>query len=262
MGKDSDETLPTFQRTQYRFAAHIRDPDNQPAPDDVEDRRMAIYRNLFFNNVTGYLANAFPVLRSLYDESGWTRLVRDYYARHESHGPQFYDIPAEFRAYLEQEREPRPEDPPFMLELAHFEWVEMKLQLADADIDWAAIQRQGDLLSGQPVLSPFVYNLEYRYPVHEITADYRPDTPPDTPTWLVVYRDRGDRVRFMKLNAVTAALLRLIEQDPGQTGRHCLRRIAQELGHPDEQPIVEAGVVMLDDFRDRDILLGCAIPAG
>jgi len=26
------------------FAAHIRDPENNPAPDRIEDRRMGIYR--------------------------------------------------------------------------------------------------------------------------------------------------------------------------------------------------------------------------
>jgi len=35
---------PEFMRTQYAFAAHIRDPQHQPAPADIEDRRIAIYR--------------------------------------------------------------------------------------------------------------------------------------------------------------------------------------------------------------------------
>ena len=43
--------LPEFQQKQYAFAAHIRDPENNPAPSGVEDRRMAIYRELFFNNL-------------------------------------------------------------------------------------------------------------------------------------------------------------------------------------------------------------------
>ncbi|HKX55116.1 MAG TPA: putative DNA-binding domain-containing protein, partial [Xanthomonadales bacterium] len=33
------------------FAAHIRNPAVAPAPADVEDRRMQIYRDLFFNNI-------------------------------------------------------------------------------------------------------------------------------------------------------------------------------------------------------------------
>ena len=61
---------------QYEFAAHIRDPEHKPAPDDIEDRRMGIYRELFYNNVEGFLSNSFPVLRKLMDDD---RLAR--------HGP-------------------------------------------------------------------------------------------------------------------------------------------------------------------------------
>jgi len=49
--------LPEFQKKQYAFAAHIRDPENVPAPEGIEDRRMAIYRELFFNNIRNLLAN-------------------------------------------------------------------------------------------------------------------------------------------------------------------------------------------------------------
>ncbi len=56
--------LPEFQQKQYAFAAHIRDPENNPAPDGVEDRRMAIYRELFFNNLHNLLGSTFPVIKS------------------------------------------------------------------------------------------------------------------------------------------------------------------------------------------------------
>ena len=57
--------IPEFQRKQYAFAAHIRDPDGAPAPEGIEDRRIAIYRDLFFNNVSQLLSNTFPVLRKI-----------------------------------------------------------------------------------------------------------------------------------------------------------------------------------------------------
>ena len=50
----------------YEFAAHIRDPENKPAPENIEDRRMGIYRDLFFNNIEGFLSGTFPVLKRLY----------------------------------------------------------------------------------------------------------------------------------------------------------------------------------------------------
>lgn len=44
-----------FKAKQQEFAAFIRNPDGNPAPDDVESERMLMYRELFFNNVEGFL---------------------------------------------------------------------------------------------------------------------------------------------------------------------------------------------------------------
>ena len=33
---------PDFQVKQYAFAAHIRDPESNPAPDDIEDQNKGI----------------------------------------------------------------------------------------------------------------------------------------------------------------------------------------------------------------------------
>ena len=57
--------LPRFQQVQQAFTRHMRDPANAPAPAGVEDRRMAIYRDLLFNNVQTFLAGCFPVLRKI-----------------------------------------------------------------------------------------------------------------------------------------------------------------------------------------------------
>ncbi len=62
---------PAFQQHQYAFAAHIRDPETNPAPEGIEDRRMAIYRNLFFNNVSQLLAKTFPVLHKILGADAW-----------------------------------------------------------------------------------------------------------------------------------------------------------------------------------------------
>jgi len=73
---------PDFVRRQYEFAAHIRDPEAYPCPSDVEDRRMAIYRELFYNNIEGFLADNFPVLRQVLEDRHWHAIARDFLARH------------------------------------------------------------------------------------------------------------------------------------------------------------------------------------
>lgn len=248
--------LPEFQRLQYAFTAHLRDPEKSPAPSDVEDRRMKIYRELFYNNVEGFIANGFPVLRSLYKDADWHRLVRDYFARHQAHTPFFHGIAEEFLQYLQHERGMQPEDPGFLLELAHYEWVEMALSISEAETELSSVNPQGDLLEAGPVLSPLAWNLAYRYPVHRISAELQPQEVPAQPTHIVVYRNAQDRVNFLQINMITARLLQLLEEQPAQTGRKLLEQIAQELQHPESGAVVNAGRDMLLMLRDRGIILG------
>jgi hypothetical protein len=94
--------MPEFQRRQFAFAAHIREPDANPRPAEIEDRRMAIYRELFLNNLVSLLGSTFPVLKKLYARDDWRRLVRGFMARHRAHTPYFLEIPREFLTFLEK----------------------------------------------------------------------------------------------------------------------------------------------------------------
>lgn len=254
--------LPGFQKVQYAFAAHLRDPKNVPRPGDVEDRRMEIYRDLFYNNIQGFIENGFPVLRKLYEHEAWHRMVRDFYIRHQSHTPFFSEIAQEFLKYLQDEHEPQPEDPAFLLELAHYEWVELALSISDQDPDFSKIEREGDLVEGVPVLSPLAWLLSYQYPVHRIGPDFRPDAPDANPTQIVVYRTLSHKVKFMLVNPVTARLIALIVEKPGSIGRELLAQIAQELNHPNPDVVIRGGAQTLAELRTSEILLGTFKRAG
>lgn len=245
---------PAFQQLQYAFAAHLRDPAANPAPVGIEDRRMQVYRDLFYNNMQDYLANGFPVLRSLYDEQDWFALVRQFYAQHQSHSPQFYQIGAEFLAYLQDEHQVRACDPPFLFELAHYEWVEMILAIDPAkpvtDLDAG-----GDLLDGCPVVTPWLRNLSYAFDVQRISPSYRPSEPPAQPTFLAVYRKLDDEIVFLELNAVTAQLLQRLMDVQDRTGRQLLEELAVETGG-DAQQLLAFGSDLLADLRAKQVLLG------
>ncbi|MEA3412257.1 MAG: putative DNA-binding domain-containing protein [Pseudomonadota bacterium] len=250
------ETRPEFIRRQYAFAAHIRDPQANPGPGDVEDRRMAIYRELFYNNVEGFLSSGFPVLRSLCDDSDWHRMAKDFFANHKSHTPYFLEISQEFLRYLKEERKPQPEDPPFIEELAHYEWVELGLSVAEDEADLDAIDPNGDLLDGRPVLSPVACLLSYTFPVHRISTEFRPEAPGEQPTYLLVYRDRKDEVGFMELNPVTARLIELMGDEESGTGREMLETITTEMQHPNPEVVVRGGAQTMEELRGLGVLLG------
>jgi hypothetical protein len=244
-----------FMQHQYAFAAHIRAPDSNAAPADIEDRRMAIYRELFYNNVEGFLSNSFPVLRKLFADEAWHRMVRDFYSRHQCHSPLFLEIPREFLSFLEHERGEQRADPPFLLELAHYEWVELAVSVAESAPP-EGIDEHGDLLEQLPVVSSLAWPLSYRYPVHRIRPDFQPQAPGEQPTYLLVYRDADDEVGFLELNPVSARLFSLLQEGGVPSGRKALELIAGELQHPDPEAVIQGGRAILQEWRNRDIVLG------
>ncbi len=243
-----------FRHIQRQFAGTIRDPAS-PTPEGIPEARMAVYRELFFNGFDSHLSGNFPVLRSLFDDGDWEALVRDFMIRHHCRTPLFTGIGLEFIDYLQNERATA-DDPPFLAELAHYEYVELAVALSDADRDLPEHDPNGDLLAGRPLLAPTAWNLSYRFPVHRIGPDFRPETPGEQPTHLVVYRDREDAVHFLEINAVTQRLLALLKENPPPTGLDCLQRIADELRHPQPETVIQAGAGLLADLKERHILLG------
>lgn len=243
---------------QKRFADHIRDPDNAPPPEGLEDRRLAIYRRLFFNNLRNLLAVQFPTVRGIYSDREWESMIRDFMVHHRPKTPLFPELPNEFLRYLNETRD-KADDPPFLLELAHFEWLKRTLRLDEQDIADAVCDADGDVAEGIPVLSPLARLANYRFPVHLVDRNNQPETAPDQATLLLVYRNRRDRTGFLKLNPVSARLFQLLNENRGRTGLQLLAQIARELRHPEPAQVETHGRTVLEDFRGRDILLGTRI---
>lgn len=250
------ETTPEFTRLQYEFAAHIRDPEHIPAPGEIDDRRMAIYRELFYNNVEGFLSNTFPVLRKLHEDKQWHAMARDFFAHHHAQTPLFLEIPREFLGWLQNERTAHTDDLPFLYELAHYEWVELALSISEETLNQSGVNPEGNLLTGIPVLSPLAWHIAYHYPVHRIGPDFLPDAPGENPTFLIVYRDAADEVGFLEINPVTKRLLELISIDDNKTGEQLLQAIATELSHPQPEVVVNGGMDILNNLLKKNILLG------
>ncbi len=252
----------SFQKTQTQFASHVRNPDRHPAPAGIEDRRMGIYRDLIYNNIEGFLSSGFPILRKILGDDHWHDLVRDFVSRHQSHTPYFLEISQEFLTYLQEERgqtEAGECDPPFMLELAHYEWVELALDVAEETFPDTDVVIT-DPLEGHPQVSPLAWCLSYQYPVHKLGPAYQPETPPQQPTFLVVYRNRQDQVRFLEANALTTHLLQLLQADSTLSGRAALLQLANEIKHPDPDTLLEFGQTLMQQLLELDILTAVSPP--
>lgn len=238
----------TLREQQFVFARHLRDPNRNPKPPGIDDRRMKVYRDLFFNSLQSQLASGFPVMRQTLEGSAWLGLIRDFYTDYRSQTPLFTELAGEFVGYLQT----RNDDPPWLAELAHYEWMETKLHLCDARAP--EHDPDGDLIEGTPVLSPLAVPLAYRWPVTHIGPAFTPTQAPEQPTLLLLYRAANHRVQFSQISPVTYRLVMSLASNPW-TGRKHLSTLAIEGGLA-EDALLEPGRGLLEQLRGDGIVLG------
>lgn len=239
---------------QRAFAANIRDPERFSVPVDVPSDRMRVYRELFFNNIDSFLSTGFPVIHAILKGPRWTALVRDYYRDHKAMTPLFVEIAGEFVRYLETERGVSPEDPPFLAELAHYEWVELVLSVREADppqLDEAFLQNP---LGFSPRLSPLAWLLTYGFPVQKIGPDFQPEFSEREEVQLLVYRGRDEEVHFLELNPVTYGLLDALGSSPGLTLGEVLEATGRNIGHPDPQKVLLFGADLIRELHQKGVV--------
>jgi len=252
------EAPASLRAQQFALARHLRDP-RTPAPAGIEVRRLAVYRDLLYANLQSLLAGNFPVIRSVLGDADWQATVRAFYAGHRCRTPLFTEIGREFVRWLDQACADDAALPPWLAELAHYEWVELALQISDAQPLPAQPVQAGaagtaQLLAGVPVVSPQAWALAYRWPVHRIGPDFRPAGPGQQPTLLLVRRDDEGEVRFAELSPLAFRLLELLAQAP--RGRDCLLALAQEAGAGDRDAFLAEGAALLRRMADEGTIRG------
>ncbi len=241
-----------FQQTQYQFAAYIRDPEHQAIPDQLESRRMAIYRDLFFNNINNTLSTAFPVIRQLMTQNDWLNLVRSFMKDHFCQSPRFVDVSKEFINYLHQQNDVD-KAMPFLHELAHYEWVELALSIAEEEWQQSEIDEHTNLLAMSYQGSPLAWLLSFDFPVHQISHDFQPTSASETPHFLLVYRNQADEVKFIELNGLSAHLFERITA--GEDVDSVIDSIAEVMPQLDRQLITNGARDLITDWLAKGILL-------
>lgn len=249
--------LPAFQAEQLAFAAHIRNPQLHPVPDGIEARRMKIYADLFYRNIENFLASAFPVAKKIFldpswTDTGWSDLVRRFIHHHPSESPYFLEISQEFLQFIAGHDLVARH--PWLLELLHYEWVELALGVSDEHLPEAGMGEAPDL-AGSLRVSPLAWRLSYRYAVQNIGPGHLPAAAPESPTLLVVFRRADDTVHFMESSPMTHRLIELLEA--GHTGNGAMTQIATESGY-DPDVIRDMALRALSKLVALNIILGAA----
>lgn len=239
---------------QQALTRYLRDPEYQSPPADMNTARVNVYRDLVFNNVSQLLSGTFPVLIRIIGEKRWGLLVRGFLRDWRAQTPKFGEIAQTFLDYLASPPQVLREGewPAFLLELAHYEWVEMILQQSDGQaLPWT----DPALLLERPLqISALAWPLAYVWPVHELDPDNQPAQPPAQPTLLLVRRAADWRVKFSELSPLAWRLLQRITECAPLTGRQQLQGLALEAGQPASSSFMDNGLMLLLQMHEDSVI--------
>ena len=241
---------------QTTMGLYLRDPEHNAPPTGMDPARAQVYRDLVFTNLSSLLSGTFPVLVKIIGNERWGSLVRIFLRDYRARTPKFGEIAQEFVEFLAIGPEALGDGawPPFMVELAHYEWVEMVLQQSDAE---PLVVGDAALLLDRPLqVSPLAWPLAYAWPVQLLGPDFQPDALPDQPTFLLVRRAEDWSVKFSGLSPLAWRLLQRIVEFPGLTGVAQLQGLAVEAGQVGSSAFFEGGLGLLRQMHEEGVVGG------
>jgi len=239
---------------QQALTRYLRDPEHEAPPADMNAARVNVYRDLVFNNVSQLLGSTFPVLIRIIGQERWRMLIRGFLRDYRAQTPKFGEIAEEFVGYLASEPAvlSKGDWPAFLVELAHYEWVEMVLQQSDAEA--LPVSDPVQLLEQPLQVSALAWPLAYTWPVQILSPDHQPSTPPAQPTLLLVRRAVDFSVKFSELSPLAWRLLQRIEEFPLLNGREQLQGLALEAGLPETVSFMDSGLALLQQLHEDGVI--------
>jgi len=209
----------SLDEEQIKFTKNLRsDKANEPVK-NISDRSMKLYKELVYNNIENTTRKTFPIITKLLSQSNWEALISRFIQEYTFDSPYFYDISKSFVLFLSGLSE-KDLCYPFLAELAHYEWIELDVELQRDNKELNIIPEKEDiknlLVLNKKLISvaPTTRILTYSFPVHKISIDYIPINTSPKPIFLLVYRDLNYNVKFMKANGLTACLIELLIEKP------------------------------------------------
>lgn len=244
-----------FQQYQAAFTAHIRNPLENKKPARVNNKRMAVYREIVFNNFHGSVSACFPVLQDILGKRRFKQLVRACFFQQQFTSPFFREISKSFVDFLKNLNLTQQNLPAFTAQLAHYEWAELFVSTLKTEATHTALKAETlseDFLDKQLRLNPAHLLVSYDFPVHMLSKKHQPTHP--TPTFLLLFRDAAFNVKFMSLNPLTYELLATLNTQ-ANSGRQALQQLANKMQHPQPETIVDFGREILADLLKQEALV-------
>lgn len=241
-----------FQQYQAEFTAHIRNPKKNHKPARVNDKRMAVYREIVFNNFYGSVSACFPVLHNILGVRRFKQLVRTCFFHQQFTSPFFREIPKTFVDFLASFDLKGNGLPIFSAQLAHYEWAELYVSTLKTQAVKLDVNLVENILEKSLNLNPAHLLVNYDFPVHMLSKKQQPTE--QMPTFLLLFRNAEFEVKFMQLNPITFELLQIIEAQ-SCTGQQALQQLAEKMQHPEPDVIVGFGRQILEDLLKQSAIV-------
>lgn len=200
----------SLQDFQLAFGDYLRSQlheEDNPIPKRIGQ----LYQELIFNNLKGFINQCFPVCQTVMTAEQWKTLTLKFFQQGELTSPYFTEINKHFVDFLyelTEENKLALNVPNYMPDLAHYEWVELMLDIyPNENVGNVLYSHEGKSI----VLNPDMQNLHYPWAVHHISANTKPTE--QTDTFLLVYRTPEHKIAFMETNALTHLLMDFMQQN-------------------------------------------------
>ncbi|WP_298633834.1 putative DNA-binding domain-containing protein [uncultured Umboniibacter sp.] len=217
--------MSNFRELQSALAASVRFKHHDESL-NVEARRLAIYQRLVFNNLFGLLSGGYKKLRRAVGDEQFRKLVRAFLESGISRTPYFAEISGEFLNWFVQQDAPK-----WQHELAEYERAGIAIDIES--MNWPSAETITNRPDGVH-FSPAIALLSFDYAIYEANEGIEP---PKQPTYILLYRNPHNKLRYKLLNAASFSLLALLLQE--QSLGEALLTIATSMrvdGHHIEAP--------------------------
>ena len=238
-----------FRQYQFALARHLRDPLGTPAPEGVSASAVLSCTQEMAHNLNELLMPAFANTRAVLGEDLWQHTLRLFLHDAPTHAPWATAVQEAYVKFLEHNNLVQ-HLPPWLQDLAHFEWLQSAV--SGADLVWPAHDPHGDLLQKVVVMNPTHVEVMYDWSVQRINLTHKPFDM--QPTYLSIVRDVRDTVRVVESSRFRRHLIDLLRQN--QTGAQALEALAQWLEHPDVATFIQEGWPVLKQLHREGVLLG------
>lgn len=233
---------------QNNFGNYLRNQEDSSFG-DAPKRAITVYQELIFNNIKGFLDKCFPICQRIISTEQWLALCQLFFKKSHLHSPYFIEINRDFVDFLYQQDLTQLKLPAFFAELAHYEWVELYVDIHTDELS----PEQLAYPAGTLLLHPSVQSLHYQWPVHCIDETHLPTQTQDA--FLLVFRNKNHQVTFVELGILSYALLEFLDENPCQNPSLLVNKFLSSIQQSDNKELRQATESTLQDFLQQHIII-------